>query len=669
VPGGGIPVVPTRKVTNLSSRAPEGMQLPDSEGQLRRVRIRLGLSLAILFVIAMVLAGPAAGALDLSRGTPFLTMLRVIVVALALPVLMSILARGVRRPAEDLAASHDRLQRLYDQARLDALIDPISGLGNHRAFQEEMTRQIEAARRQGHSLALVLVDVDDLKKINDEDGHAGGDETLSAMGRLIGGASRAADRGFRIGGDEFALLLPGADAAAATAVVQRLLASALNAEAPRSGTRPFSFSAGLSAYPDPAGDSKRLFHQADAALYWAKKHGRTDVQAFDPERHHATEDGRSAPDLAEAVMSVATRKAVTPVYQTVFDLRTGQPVGFEGLVRPAPDSGFRDAQSLFVAAEAAKRTVELDLVCVEAVVAAARLPNAECYLAFNISPRTLETEQFRVSDLLAVLAPHGIAPDRIVLEITEREAIEDMARLRRNLEQCRAAGIRIAADDVGAGNAGLRLLSEVRFDIVKIDLSLVQRGALRDSALTVLRAIRDIGQGSGAVVVAEGIETGDQLEVVRMLNLVAGQGYLLSMPAPEIRAEELDLESLLAEHEVRRRAFGGFLDIRSADDWLIPTESPGRPAAGEAKNGHATVEAPGAVEAQGAVDAAAPAEDRPRASEPRKTPASRSRAVSQPAPSGRPRSAARSKAEGQPAGNGGAARRVSKLTGKSAPLT
>ena len=637
----------------MPTRAPEEIQLPDSGGHLRRVRIRLSWSLALLFVIAMVLAGPAAGALDVTSGFPVLAGLRVIIVALALPVIMSLLARGVTRPAEELVASHDRLQRLYDQARLDALIDPISGLGNHRAFQEEMTRQIEAARRYGHSLALVLVDLDDLKRINDEDGHAGGDEILGAMGRLIGGASRAADRGFRIGGDEFALLLPRADAQTATAVVQRLLASALNAEAPRPGAKPFSFSAGLSAYPIPAGDGQRLFHQADAALYWAKKHGRTDVQAFDPERHGAADDARSTPELAEAVIKVALQKAVTPVYQTIFDLRTGQPVGFEGLVRPAHGTGFRDAQSLFLAAEAAQRTVELDLVCVEAVIESAKLPNAECYLAFNMSPRTLETEQFRVSELLAILAPYGIAPNRVVLEITEREAIEDIARLRQNLERCRAAGMRIAADDVGAGNAGLRLLSEVRFDIVKIDLSLVQRGALRDSALTVLRAIRDIGQQSGAVVVAEGIETADQLEVVRMLELVAGQGYLLAMPAPEIRAQALDLESLLAEHEVRRRAFGGFLDIRSAEDWLVPMERPGT-AVGESLNEHGTVKVP------------PPGRIKARRGGPGKAPPARSRAVPSAAPQGRPRTSGRKKAAGRAGEKDGAPRRASTSPTKTA---
>jgi diguanylate cyclase (GGDEF)-like protein len=564
----------------LQTRAPLDLAPQDAAGPLHRVRSRLAWSLALLFLIAMVLAGPAAGALDFSAGPATLATLRFVAVAVALPVLMSLLARRVMRPTEELAASHDRLQRLYDQARLDALIDPISGLGNHRAFQEELTRQIEDARRHSQSLALALIDLDDLKRVNDEEGHAGGDEVLAAMGRLISAASRAADRGFRIGGDEFAVLLPRANADMATVVVRRLLGSALNAEAPRPGARPFSFSAGLSAYPSPAGDGQRLFRQADAALYWAKKHGRTDVQAFDPERHGAADDRRSTPELAEAVMEIAARKAVKPVYQTVYDLRTGEPVGFEGLVRPVDGAGFRDTQSLFVAAEAAERTVELDLVCVEVVAAGATLPDSESYLAINVSPRTLETEQFRVSDLLAILAPHQIPPSRVVLEITEREAIEDMDRLRENLERCRAEGIRIAADDVGAGNAGLRLLSEIRFDIVKIDLSLVQRGALRDSALAVLRGIRDIAQQSGAVVVAEGIESADQLEVVRALDLFAGQGYLLGMPSAEIRAEALDLESLLQAHIARLRSLGGFLDLGPGDAWL---EAMGRPADADAK--------------------------------------------------------------------------------------
>ena len=536
----------------------------DSAEQLRRVRSRLRWSLVLLFLIAMVLAGPAATALDGASRVVLVDILRVVAVAAILPLILTAIARRVTGAVEELAVSHDQLLNLYDEARVDALIDPISGLGNHRAFQEELTRQIEDARRQGHTLALALVDLDDLKRTNDEEGHAGGDQVLGAMGRLISTACRAADRGFRIGGDEFAILMPRVDAEMATSVIRRVLAVALEAEPQRRGARSFSFSAGLSAYPEPAGDGQRLFRQADAALYWAKTHGRTDVQAFDPEHHGAGDDGRSTPELVTAVLDVATRRAVTPVYQTIFDLSTGEAVGFEGMVRPAEDSGFRDADALFLAAEAVGRTAELDMVCIGVVAAGAKLPDSAQYLALNISPRTLETDQFHVADLLAIVEPHGIPPDRIVLEITEREAIDDVSRLRENLERCRAEGIRIAADDVGAGNAGLRLLSEIQFDIVKIDLSLVQGGALRGSAMAVLRAIRDMALQSGANVVAEGIETVDHLEVVHALELVAGQGFLLGMPSPEILAAPLDIGSFLAAREARRRTLGGFLDLEIA---------------------------------------------------------------------------------------------------------
>ena len=132
-----------------------------------------------------------------------------------------------------------------------------------------------------------------------------------------------------------------------------------------------------------------------------------------------------------------------------------------------------------------------------------------------------------------------------------------MERLRDNLTACRAAGFRIAADDVGAGNAGLRLLSEIAFDIVKIDLSLVQGGVMRDSALAVLSAIQDIAARADATVIAEGIETVDQLDVIREVGITRGQGYLLAKPATELQPEPIDIERLLESHQARRQALLG----------------------------------------------------------------------------------------------------------------
>jgi diguanylate cyclase (GGDEF)-like protein len=467
-------------------------------------------------------------------------------------------AVSIRRAVRHVAALEAQLREAleaYDRARLDARMDPLTGLGNHRAFQEELARQVAEAVREGRPLSLAILDLDDLKRLNDTDGHAAGDQLLATVGRLVRAANRASDRSFRIGGDEFALLLAGTDGEAAYGVVRRLLASATGGHPVLRGMRRFSFSAGISTCPSPSPDAIRLTHHADAALYWAKRHGRTDIQVFDPTRHGAAGDERSAEELAEAVAIVAARRTLRPVYQPIISLVTGHPVGFEGLVRPDPGSGFSNAQELFTAAEIADRIVELDMAAIETIAARVERLAPGQYLGLNLSPRTLETEQFHVGEVVGILRRYRLEPGQVVIELTEREEIEDLSRLRANLQRVRAAGIRIAADDVGAGNAGLRLLSEITFDIVKIDLSLVQRGVLQESSLAVLRGLREMARRSGATVVAEGVETPEQLVALRRLGISAAQGYLLGRPGERPEAASVDLDliasmSNLAEADI-----------------------------------------------------------------------------------------------------------------------
>jgi diguanylate cyclase (GGDEF)-like protein len=518
-------------------------------GELR-ASVLWGMGLFFALVMAVVAISVTVGGMN--DGS---LLLRLGLMALTLPLAMAALVRRILAPAAELQRMSEQLRTLYSQARLDALLDPITGLGNHRAFQEELHRQIEDAGRHDHHVALAIVDLDDLKRVNDEHGHVGGDQLLASMGQLLVGASRVADRAFRIGGDEFALILPHADAGDAHAVIRRVLSSALSAET--AFGRPYSFSAGVSAYPLPSQDGGRLLRNADAALYWAKRHGRTDVQVYDPDRHGVSDDTRSTPELVQAIDQITGQRAIVPLFQPIFDLDSGQPVGFEGLVRPREGAAFRDATALFAAAEVADRTVELDLLAIDVIAAAVGGGLGEGYLSFNLSPRTLEADQFRVSELISILRNHGLEPGRVVLELTEREAVEDMERLRKNLHACRVVGFRIAADDVGAGNAGLRLLSEIDFDIVKIDLSLVRGGAMRESALAVLSAIQDIAARADATVIAEGIETVDQLDVIREVGISRGQGFLLANTATEPEADTIDIERLLDSHRARRRALLG----------------------------------------------------------------------------------------------------------------
>ncbi len=454
---------------------------------------------------------------------------------------------------------HERhgLREAYDRARLDALRDGLTGLGNHRAFQEELDEQITVAKERSRPFALLFIDVDDLKTTNEARGHAAGDRLLRATAAIVTSNLRRWDRGFRIGGDEFAVVLLDCDAQAAVTTARRMLASALDGGAGANAVDPFSLTIGVSAYPSPATDRQQLVHQADAALYWGKRHGRTDIQLFDPQRHGMAEDWRSLDELAIAVSRVAAERLLTPVYQPVYCLKTGAVLGYEGLVRPLPDAGFTNVAAMFVAAESTKRTVELDLASLETVIAGAAGLAGHQYLSVNLSPRTLETEAFNPFELLSLCRRHEIAPSRIVVELTEREAVEDMNRLREALASLRRHGMRTAADDVGAGNAGLRLLTEVDFDMMKIDLSLVRAGAATGTSDAVLRALRDLAERRGQSIVAEGVETLEQLEVVIGLGFDSAQGYLLGRLSATIDALDADLGGLVQRPPTSRRPTRG----------------------------------------------------------------------------------------------------------------
>jgi diguanylate cyclase (GGDEF)-like protein len=503
-----------------------------------------------MFAIPIAIAAPVIYGLAWGFGTSlFVPTLGLMVLAAILGSLTVWLSRRVLEPAERLEATRRILEDAYDRARSEALRDSLTGLGNHRAFQEEMERQWAIATRGGSPLALAIVDLDDFKRINDSLGHAVGDRLLRHAAIVASTYLRRSDRAFRIGGDEFAIIMPGIDAERAHATIRRLLAACLDGARDESEPTSVSFSAGISGIPGQARDRDSLYGQADAALFWSKRHGRTCVTIYDPARHDVAVALRPAAELSALVARVAATGAIRAVFQPIYDLTTGVPRGFEGLVRPLPDSGFTDPGSMFVAAEATGRTGELDIACLNTVMETAarlRLPGS---LAVNLSPRTLEMDDFSIHLLLRMIVRHGLDPRMIVLELTEREAVEDVSRLQRAAEACRVAGIRVAADDVGAGNAGLRLLSQLRFDIVKIDLSLVQGGAVRDASLEVIRTLRDLADRWGALVIAEGIETPAQLDIVRSLGIGAGQGYLLGRPTDRPSTEPIDLEGLTGSAE------------------------------------------------------------------------------------------------------------------------
>jgi diguanylate cyclase (GGDEF)-like protein len=459
------------------------------------------------------------------------------------------MARQILRPAAALEASRSRLRDLYETAREAALRDSLTGLGNHRAFQEAVARMVEGARRYGTSFSLVLIDIDEFKRINDTRGHAVGDQLLDEVGILINETIRGTDAAFRVGGDEFALLLPHTDAEGAMLLARRLLARGLEDRA-RGGYRaPISFSAGVTACPEFGNTRLELTAQADAALYRGKRTGRTVVTGYDPAKDHGHVDEGMRAELSSAITAVIESGKLTPVYQPIVALATGQVTGYEGLVRVPRESTFAHAGAMFDAAEIAGRVHDLDRAALDTVLRGAADLNEGVSLSVNMSPRTLESPEFSSTAFLAILRRYGIPPSRIVLEMTEREAIRDTERLRTVLLGIQDAGVRLAADDVGAGNAGLRLLSQFRFDVVKIDLSLVQRGT-NDQGNSVLRSIVEVAERMGALTVAEGIETSGQLRTARSLGITGGQGYLLGRPGPDRDLTWVDIEALENREDV-----------------------------------------------------------------------------------------------------------------------
>ncbi len=534
----------------------------DDSTDLRIVRLRLFLALVTMFAIPVGLAAPVVYSLVIGDGTSvILPTVGIALVAMAMGLLAVWLARRVLEPAERLDRARVILEDAYARARAESLRDSLTGLGNHRAFQEELERQWVGSTRHNSRLALGIVDLDDFRRVNETEGHVGGDRVLVGVAGTLTAGLRREDRVFRIGGDEFAVLMPGLDADAAYLSLRRVLATALEgrvettrmSSGPGSLGSPWSFTAGVAAVPGSASDRATLYREADAALMHGKRHGRTCVTAFDASRHVTPITERPIDEVGAAVARVAAAGALVAVFQPIFDLRSGRPRGYEGLVRPMPGSGFADAGELFAAAESVGRTVELDMASLATSIASFARLALPGSLTLNVSPRTLETDDFSVHGLVQLLRRHAVDPARVVLELTEREAVEDLDHLIRAVDACRAAGMRIAADDIGAGNAGLRLLSQIRFDIVKIDLSLVQGGAVRATSHEVVRTIKDMADRWGALVIAEGVETIEQLEFVRSLGIRAGQGYLLGRPLGQPSTEAIDIEAL----------------TRGSGDWLV----------------------------------------------------------------------------------------------------
>jgi diguanylate cyclase (GGDEF)-like protein len=445
----------------------------------------------------------------------------VAVLGLLLMAGFAVLLRSYKRSAD--ASARATLATL-EQA---ALTDNLTRLGNNRSFHDDFEREVARAKRHGHALALALLDVDDFKAVNDKGGHSHGDAVLASVAaRLL--TMRQEDRGYRIGGDEFALILVETDPEAAGLALARL----------QTEIRESGLGATVSiGYVDLAGDQldAESYELADTALYEAKRLGRNQTVCF------ADISGTVSvfsPRKAEAVRTMIADGLLSTAFQPIWDMQSTRPLGFEALARPSPELGLSGPQEAFDVAQRMRELPALDRLCTrKALEAAVHLP-AGAVMFLNYSPASLAHADFDPRAFVAAVRAAGILPEQIVLEVTERR-IDDPAMVVQRTAALRALGVRIALDDTGAGHAGLEILSKVRFDFVKIDRELVVRAMENAEARGVLAGIIAIARETGSYLIAEGIENGEMLDFVHSVHVpkrgqVAGvrgiQGYLLGRP-------------------------------------------------------------------------------------------------------------------------------------------
>jgi diguanylate cyclase (GGDEF)-like protein len=441
--------------------------------------------------------------------------------------------------------------RLYEELRHQAFHDSLTGLANRALFQDRVAHAV--VRRPGPETGLIAVlflDLDDFKTINESLGHVGGDQLLSAVADRLRGCLRASDTAARIGGDEFAILLEDLrDESEATHVAQRVI-DALRPPIRIGGTAAvIATSIGIAVTAPGEDGATELLRNADFAMYQAKHRGKGRYEVFRPSLREAVSE-RAA---LEALMRGAEeRNELRLHYQPVVDLADGSIVGLEALVRwQAPGRGLLMPADFIGLAEESGLIVNigrwvLERACRDTQGWRQRFDLDGLSVGVNLSAR-----QFQHPDLVAeigtALNSSGLEPSRLILEITESVLMLTTTTTIGKLADLRRIGVRLAIDDFGTGYSSLGYLERFPVDMLKIDKTFIDGIGERGNRPVLARAIVQLGRALDLQVVAEGIERDAQAAVLRRLGCSRGQGYLYARPLP---AEEL--EPLLAQRVIGR---------------------------------------------------------------------------------------------------------------------
>lgn len=441
--------------------------------------------------------------------------------------------RELGRANRDLKRQIGERERVEARLMHQALHDALTGLPNRALLLDRLDSALARYRQDpSQSFAVLFLDLDRFKVVNDSVGHLVGDEMLKQVAQRLAVAS-GPDLVARLGGDEFAVLLEHLpDPARATAVAESLLAALVDPMRVADKEMFTSASIGIAYVDAHYTRAEELLRDADAAMYRAKAHGRQRHEVFD---ERLRKQALRALDLESELRRAIARAEFEPHFQSIVSLDDGSVVGYEALLRwRHPGRGLLLPEDFLAAAEENGSIEQIDwqlfaLACEQA----SALP-AHAYVSINVSARRLRSNGF---DELAlrVIDTSGLAPSRVRLEITEGALLDEPEQVRGILLRLREAGVLVQLDDFGTGYSSLSYLHRFPIHSLKIDRSFVSDLSARGSTSTVVRAITALAESLGIEVIAEGVETTLQRQMLLDLGCARGQGFLFSRPLPIAR--------------------------------------------------------------------------------------------------------------------------------------
>jgi len=462
------------------------------------------------------------------------------------PLALVLLPLGGGRMAlafDDVSATRTLEERLSTLAHRD----PLTGLPNRRLFEDRLEIALAQAHRYRHRVALIFVDLDRFKQVNDGFGHAAGDELIRGVAERLGASVREGDTVARLGGDEFTLLLPGIHYAEDLAAISRKLVESLRKPFRLQGREVHvTASGGISLYPEDGEDAEALLKSADTAMYRAKERGRDNFQLFSQAMAEKALERRSLEDSLRAALD---KQELTLHYQPSLELATGRVTGVEALLRwQRPEFGVMSPKDFMALADFTGVMLSVGPWVIETACRQARewqrRGSRGLRLMVNLSAHELQQDDL-VVHLERALAASGLQPDALQLEIPEGYAMHDLERTIATLRALRSVGVHLAIDGFGAGFTSLAHLRQLPVDTLKIDLSFV-RGATTDADdASVVTAVIAVAHSLGLRVVAQGVETEAQVALLRSLACDEVQGYLWSPPVPPAECERILVQGLL----------------------------------------------------------------------------------------------------------------------------